>query len=50
MALTGWALYQSGSESPVRYEMVFCISEDFILHGHLRENLNIYIALTGWAL
>jgi hypothetical protein len=26
------------------------IQEDCILHSHRRENLNSYIALTGWAL
>jgi hypothetical protein len=26
------------------------ILEDCILHGHRRENLKSYIALTGWAL
>jgi hypothetical protein len=26
------------------------IPEDAILHGHRRENLRSYIALTGWAL
>jgi hypothetical protein len=26
------------------------ITEDGILHSHLRENLKYYIALTGWAL
>jgi hypothetical protein len=26
------------------------IPEDGILHGHRRENLKSYIALTGWAL
>jgi hypothetical protein len=35
---------------PVRYELGFYISEDGILHSHLRENLKSYIALTGWAL
>jgi hypothetical protein len=36
--------------SPVRYELGFYIHEDVILHGHRRENLESYIALTGWAL
>jgi hypothetical protein len=26
------------------------ITEDGILHGHCRENLKFYIALTGWTL
>jgi hypothetical protein len=26
------------------------IPEDGIIHSHRRENLNFYIALTGWAL
>jgi hypothetical protein len=26
------------------------IAEDDILHGHRRENLKSYIALTGWTL
>jgi hypothetical protein len=33
----------------VRYELGFYIREDDILHSH-RENLNSYIALTGWTL
>jgi hypothetical protein len=36
--------------SPVRYELVFYIPEDDILHSHCRENVKSYIALTGWAL
>jgi hypothetical protein len=28
----------------------FNISEDGILHSHLRENLKYYIDLSGWAL
>jgi hypothetical protein len=36
--------------SPVRYELGFYIPEDGILHGHCRENLKSYIALTGWTL
>jgi hypothetical protein len=36
--------------SPVRHELGFYIPEDGILHSHSRENLNSYIALTGWAL
>jgi hypothetical protein len=35
---------------PVRFERSFYIPEDGILHGHRRENLKSYIALTGWAL
>jgi hypothetical protein len=34
----------------VKYELGFYIPEDDILHGHSRENLKSYIALTGWAL
>jgi hypothetical protein len=34
----------------VTYELSFYIPEDGILHSHRRENLNSYIALTGWAL
>jgi hypothetical protein len=33
--------------SPMKYEMVFDIPEDGILHSHRRENLKSYIALTG---
>jgi hypothetical protein len=36
--------------SPVKYELVFYIPEDGILHSHRRENLKSYIGLTGWAL
>jgi hypothetical protein len=36
--------------SPVKYELIFYIPEDDILHSHSRENLKSYIALTGWAL
>jgi hypothetical protein len=36
--------------SRMRYELGFYIPEDVILHGHRRENLKSYIALTGWAL
>jgi hypothetical protein len=36
--------------SLVRYELEFYISKDGILHSHRRENLECYIALTGWAL
>jgi hypothetical protein len=35
--------------SPVKYELGSYISEDDILHSHLRENFKFYIALTGWA-
>jgi hypothetical protein len=35
---------------PVRYELGFYIPEVGILHGHRRENLRSYIALTGWTL
>jgi hypothetical protein len=35
---------------PVVYEQGFCIPEGGIFHGHRRENLKSYIALTGWAL
>jgi hypothetical protein len=34
----------------VKYELGFYIPEDPILHGHRRENLKSYIALTGWDL
>jgi hypothetical protein len=34
--------------SPVKYEQGFCIPEDGIFHSHSRENVNSYIALTGW--
>jgi hypothetical protein len=36
--------------SPLGYERGFYIQEDDIFHGHSRENLKSYIALTGWAL
>jgi hypothetical protein len=36
--------------SPVYYEFGFYIPGDGILHSHRRENLNSYLALTGWAL
>jgi hypothetical protein len=36
--------------SPVRYEMGFYTPEDDILHSDRGDNLNSYIALTGWAL
>jgi hypothetical protein len=35
---------------PVKYELSFYIPENDILHSHSRENLNSYIALTGWAM
>jgi hypothetical protein len=35
--------------SPVKYELGFYLPEDTILHGHHRENLKSYIALTGSA-
>jgi hypothetical protein len=34
----------------VKYKLGFYILEEGILHSHRRENLNSYIALTGWAL
>jgi hypothetical protein len=34
----------------VRHELGFYIPADGILHSHRRENLNYYLALTGWAL
>jgi hypothetical protein len=34
----------------VKYELGFYIPEDDILHSHRRENLQSYIALTGWTL
>jgi hypothetical protein len=34
----------------VKYELGFYITEGGILHGHRRENLKSYIALTGWVL
>jgi hypothetical protein len=34
---------------PRRYELGFYIPEDGIIHDHRRENLESYIALTGWA-
>jgi hypothetical protein len=36
--------------SPVRYELGVYIPEEGILHSPRRENLESYIALTGWAL
>jgi hypothetical protein len=36
--------------SPVKYELVFYVPEEDILHSHHRENLKSYIALTDWAL
>jgi hypothetical protein len=36
--------------SPVKYELTLYIPEDGILHSHCRENLESYIALSGWAL
>jgi hypothetical protein len=36
--------------SPVRYELGFYIPEDDILHSHYLEDLQSYIALTGWTL
>jgi hypothetical protein len=36
--------------SPVKYGLGFYIPEDDNLHGHCRENLKSYIALTGCAL
>jgi hypothetical protein len=36
--------------SPVKYELDFCIPEDDSLHSNRLDNLNSYIALTGWAL
>jgi hypothetical protein len=36
--------------SPVKYELVFYMPEDDILHSHSRDDLKSYIALTGWAL
>jgi hypothetical protein len=36
--------------SPVKYELGFYITQDDILHSHLRENLKSYIVLTGWTL
>jgi hypothetical protein len=39
------------SEASVLTTVTRCyIPEDGILHGHRRENLKSYIALTGWAL
>jgi hypothetical protein len=32
--------------SPVRYELVFYIPEDGVLHSHRRENLKSYIDLS----
>jgi hypothetical protein len=34
----------------VKYEVGFYIPVDDILYSRRRENLNSYIALTGWAL
>jgi hypothetical protein len=34
----------------VKSELGSYIPEDDILHSHCRENVNSYIALTGWAL
>jgi hypothetical protein len=34
--------------SPVRYELGFYITEDDIVQSHRRQNLESYIALTGW--
>jgi hypothetical protein len=50
IALTGWALKQRSSMSPVRYELGFYSPEDGILRSHRRENVKPSIALTGWAL
>jgi hypothetical protein len=36
--------------SPVKYKQGLYIPEDDILHSHRRENLESYIALTGWTL
>jgi hypothetical protein len=36
--------------SPVKYELGFYIPKDDVLHSHRRDNLNSYIALSGWAL
>jgi hypothetical protein len=36
--------------SSVKYELGFYMSEDDVLHSHPREDLNSYIALTGWTL
>jgi hypothetical protein len=49
-ALAGWTLYWRRNVFPMRYELGFNIPEDDILHGHRRENLKSYIALTGWDL
>jgi hypothetical protein len=35
---------------PARYELDFYAPEVGILRSHRRENLNSYIALSGWAL
>jgi hypothetical protein len=35
---------------PVRYELGSFITEDGIVHNHLRESLKSYIKLTGWPL
>jgi hypothetical protein len=35
---------------PVKYELGFYIPDDGVLHSHRLENLNSYIALTGWNL
>jgi hypothetical protein len=34
----------------MKYELEFYIPEDGIRHSHRRENLESYIALTGWTL
>jgi hypothetical protein len=36
--------------SSVKYELGFYITEDDILHSHLRENLKSYIVVTDWTL
>jgi hypothetical protein len=36
--------------SPVRYELGFYVLEDGTLHSHRRENLESYIAITGWTM
>jgi hypothetical protein len=36
--------------SSVKYELSVYIPEDDILHSHRRENLELYVTLTGWAL
>jgi hypothetical protein len=47
MALTGWTRRNMSS---VRYELSFYIPADDIIHSYRRENLEFYMALTGWAL